>query len=241
MKLASMDLEKDNRPSVNEGLDASGSIEGKSSSMAAQDTEDDEPRRYIDTAQDLLDHAVELEAREGMSDHVVSLYEGALAMGEELSSSRLHYLRQKLADHYVRDGRPAKALPLYLKSEAPASVTPDRALIIANLAREVGNEKAYRAYKARSREAPQRDYIELMESAKSYERNHKFLEASALYQRIIEEAEVPRKLKGKAHMNLAFCLRVLKRYEDAIEEAELAQKFGVKLDPGFNVLLHMRN
>ena len=194
----------------------------------------------IDSAEQLVERAIHEEGKGGMTAEVVAMYEGALANSHEIPKDLLVVVQQKLADFYVANGEVDKAIPLYLQCEPPDSVTPDRALAIANLAYEVGADEAYRRYKSRSESAPKRDVIELMNSAQKYERQHKFQEAAALYGQLIKDNTAPREVRGEAYLNLAFCLRVMKRYEEALQKVKAAKKLGVKVDPGFWVLLNMR-
>jgi tetratricopeptide (TPR) repeat protein len=69
-----------------------------------------------------------------------------------------------------------------------------------------------------------------------YERLGAYPEAIAAYKAAIQEDET----FGRAHYYLAYAYRVRKMYKQAEVEAKLAEKYGVKLDPGFRFLLRYR-
>lgn len=188
----------------------------------------------------MLAQAESLEASRGVGPEVVSLYEEVLSSLEPLEPGRLATVQRKVADWCADHGESERALSLYLECDPPDSVTPDRAAALARIAMEAGDDAARRQYQARAQAAPARDLIELFRSAQAYEREHRYQEAAALYRQVIDTADAPNLVKADAHFNLAFCLRVLRRYDEAIAEAEKAEKLGKKVDPGFKILLNLR-
>jgi len=195
----------------------------------------------LDNADDVVAAALTEVQLKGMSEAVVAMLEGALVSGEEIEPTKAATARQVVADWYVEHGEPDRALSLYLVISPPDQATPDRALALADLATSVGEDDIATQYRERARQAPQRDVIELMTSAQKHEQDHHFQEAAALYRRIVTDTSTPSEVRAQAHMNLAFCLRVLKQYDEAIQQANRAKKLGKRIDPGFWILLNMRN
>lgn len=147
----------------------------------------------------------------------------------------------------LADGDLPRAIYLFSQVLARKQLSPQRQ---ADVAREASGaafdlgESAFLDGRTEAAMSRLREALEFQPSnaqahffmGRCYERIKAYPEAIAAYKKAIEAHET----FGKAHAYLAYAYRAQKMYREAEQEAELAQRHGEVLDPGFLFLLRYR-